>query len=200
MIMRSALELSSDEGRRIHKELQGLLEAAAVQQAASSVERRRPEASAEPTLCCRGTPSEHRVEVGAPSHRNGVGYGRKISPACSRFCGNRHARLAPDATRRELGPVAAIGHADSPTNPTVASVLGMIRMLDAARAWTPAGHGPSRKGSGRLLFRRSFAHPLTLSNTPRIPTPARGSKIFVLRVVRAELMMIPSSFNTSLFT
>ena len=44
MIMRMALEPSTNEGKRVHKELQGLLETMVVQQAQSSVERRHPEA------------------------------------------------------------------------------------------------------------------------------------------------------------
>lgn len=65
MIMRSVLEPISDEGKRIHKELHGLLEAAAVQQVASSTDRRWPRASAGPSSYGHGAPSRHRVEARA---------------------------------------------------------------------------------------------------------------------------------------
>jgi hypothetical protein len=45
MIMWTAPEPSTDEGKRIHQELRGLLETVMVQQTQSSIERRHPKAS-----------------------------------------------------------------------------------------------------------------------------------------------------------
>jgi hypothetical protein len=61
MIMRTALEPSTDEGKRIHKELQDLLEAAAVQQAQNSAKRRHPKASVVHIFSTHGATEGHHA-------------------------------------------------------------------------------------------------------------------------------------------
>jgi hypothetical protein len=90
MIMRMAPEPLSDEGRRIHKELRDLLEAAAVQQAQSSVEKRHPKASIMPVSSAHGAPEGHPAQSGLRPTKNGVAPGREPSLARSRFVGNHN--------------------------------------------------------------------------------------------------------------
>ena len=59
--MQMAPEPSTDEGKRVHKELRDLLETMAVQQAQSSVERQHPEASLMHISFTRGTPEGYHA-------------------------------------------------------------------------------------------------------------------------------------------
>jgi hypothetical protein len=103
MIMRMALDPSSDEGKRIHKELRDLLEAAAVQQAQSSVEKRHPKASVVPVSSAHGAPEGHPVQSGLRPAENGAAPGREPSLARSRFVRNHNANQARAARRLEPG-------------------------------------------------------------------------------------------------
>jgi hypothetical protein len=75
MIMRMAPEPSSDEGRHIHKELRDLLEAVAVQQAQSSVEKQHPKASIVLVSSAHGAPEGHPAQSGLRPAKNGVAPG-----------------------------------------------------------------------------------------------------------------------------
>ena len=63
MIMQTAPEPSTDEGKRVHKELRDLLEAVVVQQAQSSMERRHPEVSVIHISSACGAPEGHHAST-----------------------------------------------------------------------------------------------------------------------------------------
>lgn len=132
MIMLLALEPSSDEGKHIHKELQGLLEVATMQQATSSAERRWPDANAGLGSCGHGASSGPRAEVGARPAGNETSHGREVSPAHSRFCGNCQACSASNVQHCELGPVGRDWPRGSSTEPRDPKCPGKARTIDAA--------------------------------------------------------------------
>ncbi|CAO2045308.1 unnamed protein product [Urochloa humidicola] len=77
MMMNTVPELANDKDERIHKELCVLLEAAAIQQAQSSANRRWSEASGLQGSSTCGTPGSLQAASQQPSQRRGIVAGGK---------------------------------------------------------------------------------------------------------------------------
>jgi hypothetical protein len=105
MIMQTAPEPSTDEGKHVHQELRDLLETTAVQQAQSFAERRHPEASLVHISSACGAPKGHHAPSELQLDDGGVVHRREISPACSRYIRNFNAH--PTQGARRPGPDCA---------------------------------------------------------------------------------------------
>jgi hypothetical protein len=96
-----APEPTSDKGKRIHRELRDLLEAAVVQQAQSSVERRHPEASVVTISTARSAPKGHHAPTILQPEKGQSGAHVGALPSARPFVMNRDAHPTQGARRGE---------------------------------------------------------------------------------------------------
>jgi hypothetical protein len=102
MIIRMAPEPSTDEGKRVHKELQDLLEITVVQQAQSYAKRRYPEASLVHISSAHGATEGYHAPSILQHHDDMAVCRWKPSPAHSHYVRNHNARSVQGA--RHHGP------------------------------------------------------------------------------------------------
>jgi hypothetical protein len=91
MIMRTAYEPSTNEGKRVHQELQNLLETVVVQQAQSFMERRHPKASLVHISLAHGALKGNRVLSMLRLNDGDAAHRWEPSPALSRHVKNHNA-------------------------------------------------------------------------------------------------------------
>jgi hypothetical protein len=144
MLLRTMLEPSTTEGRRIQGELKGLLEDAAVRQAESSASRRRGD-----PLEHRAAPSQRMREASVHTERT-----RDKTPAAlDRLSAEQHATTVEPASRRRCAEATIPGAGDATT----------VRRIEAPHP----SHRVRESSVGPYDERRS--RPVS---EPRLPSPS----------------------------